>query len=616
MLAKPTRPSFFHTVPRTLLLFERNFDWRITGRWMFYSALVGVVVAMASLVFALLVRGFTQLALVDAVGYSVPLPSGEADQGPFDLAETLRISRRWLLFVVPAVGGLLTGWIVTRFAPEAEGHGTDAVIRAFHRQHSLMSPRIPVVKTIASALTIGTGGSAGREGPIAQIGAALASRIAVRLRLSERERRILLVAGVAAGVGAIFRSPLGGAFFAVEVLYREDIETEALMPAVVSSITAYSLYSSLTESGAVFTTPGFQFVHPVELLPLILFALVCALVGILFVDFFYATRTRVFDPLSMPLWAKPALGGLIVGAIGYLFPPVLGSSYGWLQQAIDGTLPLWIMGTLVLAKIVATSVTIGSGGSGGVFAPSMVIGGMLGGVFGMILHDLMPRVVTQPGAYVMIGMAMFFSGVANVPISTAIMISELTGSYTLLVPLLFGGVLVHVVSRRWSLYREQVRSFNDSPVHSGEAAAGLLKKVRVDSVVEYPVHYHVLEPSHTLPEILDVFTRTREVVLAVLDPDAEQQEGVSPYSGLVLLEDVQSLLASDEALGRLVVAADVRVPFEAVRLDDTLDHVMEVFARTNYPELPVLGEDGVITGFIRQGQVISEYHRAYLRAKG
>ncbi|GIV60258.1 MAG: chloride channel protein [Rhodothermaceae bacterium] len=597
--------------PHTRRLFEQHFNWQLTGRWMFYSALVGVLGALGALIFATLVQTASDVFLLDLAGYRMPMPGGEGPPGEaFDLQAALHPARRWLLFLIPTLGGLVSGWLVFTFAPEAEGHGTDAVIRAFHRGKGLIGWRVPVVKALASAVTIGTGGSAGREGPIAQIGAALGSLLARRLGLSERERRILLIAGIAAGVGSIFRSPLGGAFFAVEVLYRQDLETEGLMPSVVAAITGYSIFSTVESSATVFTVPSFTFVNPLELVPLIVFALLCAAVGILYVDIFYGTKRVVFDRMKLPPHLKPAVGGLLVGTIAFWFPAVLGSSYGWLQQAMYGNLPLAVMALLALAKIFATSFTIGSGGSGGVFAPSLVIGGMLGGLFGEGLHTLLPGLVRQPEAYVMIGMATFFTGVANVPISTTIMISELTGSYRLLVPLIFAGVIVHLLVRRWSLYTQQVDTYNDSPAHRADLTPNLLDDLKVRNVITYPVHYHVLDPATTLDEILSVFTRTREVVLPVRSAHPERE---GPYRGLVLLDDLQSLLQSEDLMRRFVVAADVQVPFAAVHLDDSLTTVLEVFNRTGYPELPVLDEQGRITGFIRQGQLIAEYHRAYLR---
>ena len=579
---------------------------------MVYSILVGVIGAVGALIFAHLVQFADEIFLVKLIGYQMPMPGGEAGENHvFDLAAALHPTRRWLLFIVPAIGGLISGWLVFTFAPEAEGHGTDAVIKAFHHDRGIIGPRVPLVKALASAVTLGTGGSAGREGPIAQIGAALASLFAQRLGLSPRERRILLVAGIAAGVGAIFRSPLGGAFFAVEVLYRQDMETEALMPSVVAGITGYSVFSTFEGTGTVFSTPNFLFVSPLELFPLIAFALLCAAVGILYVDVFYGTKRRIFDRMKIPPHVKPAIGGLLVGCIAFFFPAILGSSYGWLQQAMNDNLPIKIMAILAVTKIVATSLTIGSGGSGGVFAPSLVIGGMLGGLFGALAHAVMPSIVVQPEAYVMIGMAAFFSGAANVPITTTIMISEMTGSYKLLVPLIFAGTVVHLLVGRWSLYTQQVGSYNESPAHQQDMAPDLLSELRVKQVVTYPIPFHTLDPSHTLGEILSVFTRTKEVILPVY---SDASEISNRYGGLVLLDDIQSLLQTEDTMKHAVIARDVQVPFVSVSLEDSLATVMDTFTRTGYPELPVLDDHGKICTFIRQSQLMGEYYRAYLRS--
>lgn len=609
----PTRNIKTHYL-RTIRLLDQNFEWKISGQWMLYSAMIGVAGAIGALVFSTLVGWITHGALVDLVGYSMPMPGGEGDSSVFDLEDALQPLHRWLLFLIPALGGLASGWLVFRFAPEAEGHGTDAVIRAFHRERGEIRPRVGFVKILASSITLGTGGSAGQEGPIAQIGATLGSYLGKRFNLSDQDRRILLIAGMAAGIGSIFRSPLGGAFFAVEVLYREDIETRGIMPATIAAITGYSVYSSFVGPGTIFTTSSIHAVNPLELLPLILFAFGCAIVGILYTKFFYGMRDRFQHKLAIPPHFKPAVGGLLVGAMAFFFPAILGSSYGWLQQAINGNLPMVLMGTLVVAKIVATSLTIGSGGSGGVFGPSLVIGGMMGGIYGQGMHLLAPDLVTQPEIYVMIGMATFFSGVANVPIATTIMISEMTGSYTLLVPLLFSCVIAHLLARRWSLYTEQVRNYNESPAHSIELTPDLLARIRVRSIVRHPVYYHKLDPSHTVDDIISVFTRTREIVLPVLTPETANDE-TPTYTGLVLLDSIQPFLDSDEPTSRQLTAKDLEVPFVAIKLDETLEQALEIFERTNLPELPVLNLEGVIVGFVRPAQVISEYHRALLREK-
>ncbi len=600
---------------RQLRLLDRNFEWKITGRWMVYSALIGVFGALGALVFSVLVEWISDGTLLELVGYSMPMPGGEStDLSGFDLQQALHPTRRWLLFLVPSIGGLVSGWLVFKFAPEAEGHGTDAVIKAYHREGGEIRPRVAVIKMLASSITIGTGGSAGKEGPIAQIGATFGSYLGRRLNLNPRERRLLLIAGVAAGISSIFQSPLGGAFFAVEVLYREDIESEGIMPAMIAAITGYSVYSTIAGTSTVFTTPAYQFINPLELLPLIVFAVVCAVVGIAFTNAFYGTRNLFTNRLAIPTYLKPAIGGLLLGILAFFFPAVLGSSYGWLQQAINGNLPMTIMLIIVFAKIIGTSFTIGSGGSGGVFAPSLVIGGMLGGIYGLAMATLLPDLVTQPAAYVMIGMATFFAAVANVPIAMTIMISEMTGSYTLLVPLIFSGVIAHVLARRWSLYSEQVRSYNESPAHRHELAPELLSRIKVGSIIKHPVYYHSLVPDHTLDEIESVFTRTREVILPVTS--AEEVAGEAPeYVGLVLLDSIQPYLDSDTEFKHTVIALDIAEPFVSVNLDSSLDEVQAVFERVEYPELPVLDASGLIVGFIRPGQVISAYHRASLRIK-
>uniref|UniRef100_A0A7V2AZ45 Chloride channel protein n=1 Tax=Rhodothermus marinus TaxID=29549 RepID=A0A7V2AZ45_RHOMR len=597
--------------PRSLWAWTQELDWRITGRWMFYAVLIGVLVAFWALLFSHLVSLLTKQILVDGAGYALPLPRGEGGSELFDLKRAMHPTRRWVLLLAPTLGGLLVGWIIHMFASEAETRGTDSVIRAFHHEHGVVRPRLALVQTIGSALTIGTGGSSGREGPIAQIGAALSTWLAQRFRLRAQERRLFLIAGMAAGIGSIFRSPLGGAFFAVEVLYREDLESEGLMPAIVASITAYSVYTSIERSSTIFATPHFTFVNPLELLPLVGFAVYCAVMGILFVRLFFGIKHRLFGALPFHPALKPAFGGCLVGIIAFFFPAVMGSSYGWLQQAILGNLPLSLMALLALLKMLATAFTVGSGQLGGTFAPSLVIGGMLGGLYGEGMHRLMPELITQPEAYVLLGMTTFFAGAANVPITATIMISELTGSYTLLVPQIFSSVIAHLVARRWSLFPDQVRTHNESPAHQPLLRLNLLRQISVANVLERTPYFHTIAPHQTLREVLDVFARTHEVVLPVA---ASADAQASRYTGLVFLEDLQALLHEADTLSPLILAQDVQVPFVALHLSDSLEEALERFLETRYPALPALDAQGAIVGFLRPHQLISEYHRALLRS--
>ncbi|PLX93362.1 MAG: chloride channel protein, partial [Desulfuromonas sp.] len=447
-------------------------------RLLFLSALVGVVAGCGALLFYYATNSVDHLML-GTIGSYHPPQEGLAAGLNTPYIDSLGMDFRWFLFLLPVIGGLISGWLVYTFAPEAEGHGTDGALEAFHRKGGVIRSRVPVVKTIASIATIGTGGSAGREGPIAQIGAGFGSFIAGKLGLSASDRRILLLAGMAGGVGATFRSPLGGALFAVEVLYRDpEFEHEGLIPSIISSIVAFSLFGAVTGWEPLLATPHFHFQNPSELILYLALGLCCALLGVIYVKTFYGMRD-LFKKIPIVNWLKPALGGLLLGILAMFVPQVLGSGYGWVQMALYGNMALWVMLVIALAKILATSFTISSGGSGGVFAPSLVIGAMLGGAFGATADILFPMLAQDPRAYVLVGMAGFFAGVANAPIATLIMVSELTGNYGLLAPLMLVCVVAMIAMRKNSIYENQVTGRFDSPAHLGDFVIDVLEGITV-----------------------------------------------------------------------------------------------------------------------------------------
>ena len=341
------------------------------------------------------------------------------------------------LLLVLATGGLAAGLLVQTFAPEAEGHGTDAAIEAYHQKRGYIRPVVPIIKLLASAITIGTAGSGGREGPIAQIGAGFGSSLGTWLKLSVRDRRILLAAGMGAGIGAIFRAPLAGALFAAEILYRDaDLETEVIVPAAVSSIVGYTVFSFWLPPQMRFLPLFGDSLHHqlnslLELLPMTVLALGLVAVSIIYIKTFYAVH-RLAKRIPLPAYLRPVIGSLVAGLLGlglyYASSEnrnalaVLGTGYGTLQEAAANPAGVG-MGLLVavaLVKVLTTSATIGSGGSGGVFGPSMVIGGCTRGAIGELLHRLWPTAVPQPAIYTVVGMAGFFAGCAHAPISTIV----------------------------------------------------------------------------------------------------------------------------------------------------------------------------------------------------
>jgi CIC family chloride channel protein len=373
----------------------------------------------------------------------------------------------------------LTTWL----APEAEGHGTDAVVRAFHRSAGALRARVAPVKLVASALTIGSGGAAGREGPIALIAAAVGSWYATITRRGDAERRLLLLIGAAAGLSAIFRSPIGAALFVIEVLYADmEFEASALLYATLAAIIAYAINGLFVGWGALFQVPpiaGFR--SPLSYGWYALLGLAAGLFATALPVVFYRTRD-LFQRLPVPVFLKPAIGALLTGLLILAFPQVIAGGYGWIQQAIDGHMTLGTMAALAVAEIAALSFTVSSGGSGGVFAPSLFIGAMLGGACAALGN--------QPVApFVVVGMAAVFAGAAHVPIATMMMVTEMTGGYTLLVPAALAVLLSYLVQTRLSvrfqyrsIYEAQVRSRADSPAHYAQHLEIALRILREEEL--------------------------------------------------------------------------------------------------------------------------------------
>lgn len=562
-------------IQRILKLLERN-DFRL----LILAFLVGIVSGCGALFFYFATNSVEHLALGTVANFHPPLEG--TPESAFDhYIDSLFVPHRWYLFVLPAIGGLFSGWLVYKFAPEAEGHGTDAVLDAFHQKRGMIRGRVPFIKTITSIVTIGTGGSAGREGPIAQIGAGFGSFIATKLGLSIMDRRILLLAGMAGGIGATFRSPLGGALFAVEALYRNpDFEHEGLIPCIISSIVAYSLFGAVTGWEPLLKTPHFRFDHPPELLLYLVLGILCALFGLFYIKTFYGMRT-LFRKIPIVPWLKPALGGLLLGLLALFIPQVLGSGYGWVQAALYGKMALWVMLTIALAKVVATSLTISSGGSGGVFAPSLVIGAMLGGAFGAMAEQLFPLLTQDPRAYVLVGMAGFFAGVANAPIATLIMVSELTGNYGLLAPLMLVCVIAMLALRKNSIYEKQVTSRLDSPAHLGDFVVDILEGIQVKSLSHKGRAPTLIPEGMTLPKILDRIATAKTAYYPTVN-------AAGLMTGIFSMTDIRRIL-NEDIPPTLIVAGDIASKnVITVTPDEHLTDVMKKITSRDLDEIPVV----------------------------
>jgi len=598
-------------------------DFWLQGKWFFLSVAIGVVAGLGAIVFQFLSQVVLWGTLGSVAGYWPSETAGEVSR--FSESETT--FSPWLLVGVISAGGLASGLLVYGLAPEAEGHGTDAAIEAFHHKRGFIRARVPIVKLFASAITIGTGGSGGREGPIAQIGAGFGSYLATRLKLNARDRRIMLAAGMGAGVGAIFRAPLAGALFAGEILYREaDLESDAIVPAAIASIIGYSTYCLSLPADKQFTPLfGEHLVYsldsPFELVLYGLMSLVLVAVGIVYIKTFYGTH-ELFKRLRIPRALRPAVGAAATGVLGivlwYLFAgdkralAVLSTGYGSLQAALDvgGGIGIPLLLSIALVKIVTTSLTIGSGGSGGVFGPSMVIGGCVGAAVGQGFHALWPEVVHQPQAFAVVGMAGFFAGCAHAPISTIIMVSEMTGDYKLLLPTMWVSTLCFLLCRRWTLYSRQLPTRFDSPAHAGDLLVDLLEGIRVADVYQPLNGLTMIPEAMPLERIVQILTTTQQSYFPVVNADGEM---IGIFSG----KDLRAYLYN-EHVWRLAIARDIMVAeVVSVTPNDDLNTALRRFTSRNLDELPVVDPSNArkLCGMLRRKDTIAVYNRQLMEHK-
>jgi CIC family chloride channel protein len=586
------------------------------GRLVGSAVLVGIVAGLGAVVFTIACQLVVRATLDEIAGYRAVGPDREARVGW--IPESTQPLRPWLLPVSALLGGLVSGFLVFKFAPEAEGHGTDSVIAAYHHHQGQIRPRVPLIKLFASAITIGTGGSGGREGPIAQIGAGFGSLLARLLGLSPAERRILLAAGMGAGIAAIFRAPLAGALFAAEVLYSSpEFEPEVIIPAAIASVVAYSTFGLFFGWDPLFQTPPLQFNNVMQLGAYFVLAVAMAMLAMVYTRTFY-WFTYLFSKMRLRRWLRPAIGaalsGVVAVALYYSFDEerrhltlsVLSFGYGILQDGFNdlAKLSATVLIAVALGKILTTSLTIGSGGSGGVFGPSMVIGGCAGGAFGLLLNRWWPELAPQPASFMIIGMAGFFAAAAKTPFSTLIMVCELTGDYRLLVPALWVCTLAYLLSDEQSLYQSQVKGRYNSPAHQGGYIREVLAGQTVCDILTDRATVDALSPSDPLPAVLDRFDTTARIVLPVADTEGR-------LVGVVHLNEVYWTSHRQGTLPWLLAEDLMRSGVKPLRLDDSLERAVELFAENDLSELPVVASaDGrKLLGMVRRTDVA----RAYLR---
>ena len=506
------------------------------------------------------------------------------------------------VIVLPALGGIVFGPLIYRFAREAKGHGVPEVMLAVALKGGRIRPQVAVVKSLASAICIGSGGSVGREGPIVQIGSTIGSSLGQAFHMSDDRIRTLVACGAAGGIAATFNAPIAGVFFALEVILGE-FTTRAFGVVVISSVTAAWIGRSFFGNVPSFPVPPYELVSPYEFGLYAGLGVLAALAGVAFTRTLYWFEDR-FDDIHMPEYLKPIPGGLLLGSIGLFLPQVFGVGYPSMQQALDGNYGLGLLLILVVAKIIAVSLTIGSGGSGGVFAPSLFIGAMLGTAFGTAVHLLMPSLTAPAGAYGLVGMGAVFAGAARAPITSVIILFELTGDYRIILPLMIAVVVATLISEglsRDTIYTLKLRR-RGIDLRAGKEV-NAMGGIRVAQAMRTEVAQALA--TSTVAEAGEKLEESRERALLVVDEAGN-------LDGIVTIRDVERALLDNEPGATLAKVASR--PVQTAFPDEPLSEVIRRMGVQDLGQLPVVERSSprVPIGILRRVDVIRAYSKSMI----
>jgi CIC family chloride channel protein len=565
----------------------------------------GLAGAFGAIVFRLMIRLFQGLFFGGLEGVSAVFRKGllvEAGD-PLAVAQTLS----WpLVLAIPALGGLIVGPLVQFFAREARGHGVPEVMEAVAVRGGVMRPRVVAVKILASAVCIGSGGSVGREGPIVQIGSSMASAIGQMLRVPGRQLRTIVGCGAAAGIAATFNAPIAGALFAVEIIVGDFAVTQ-FSPIVISAVVATVVSRYFLGNTPAFPVPEYELVSPFELGPYMMVGVLAGLVGTAFVRTLYAAEDA-FGRLQVPEWTKASLGGLMIGAIGISFPHVFGVGYSSIEMALSGELPILLLGVLLGVKILATSITLSSGGSGGIFAPSLFLGAMTGGLCGKLLYGWFPDSTAGAGAYALVAMGAVVAATTHAPLSSIIIIFELTQTIDIIPPLMAACVVSSLIAMflsRDSIYTMKLTR-RGVDVHR-EDDPNVLKSLHVRDIIDRDPQ--VVPASASLDRVLGLIVESDHTEFFVTDERGD-------LIGAIYLYELRRIILEQEHLRSLVVAEDLLERNRpTVREDDDLDLVMQIFSHEEVEELAVVaaGNSRKLVGSVHKRDVINAYNQEIMR---
>lgn len=554
------------------------------------SVVVGLGTAFGALFFIKLIEYFREIFF----GYSE------------QYLTTLFGKANYWIPLIPMAGGLIVGPIVYKFAVEARGHGVPEVMDAVARKGGVIRPRVALAKSVASAICIGSGGSAGREGPIVQIGSAIGSSIGQIFKMSQSRVRILVGCGAAAGISAVFNAPIAGVIFSLEIILG-DFAIKTFSPVLLSSVIASVVTRTFIGDHPAFDVPSYSLVSAAEIPLYIILGGVCGAVAVLF------TRTLgffedIFEKMKFNSMLKPALGGLILGIIGIYFPQIFSDGYGTIKLTLYGNMVVWLTLILIFAKILATSLTLGSGNSGGIFAPSLFIGAVTGGTFGYLVHSLFPAITATEGAYALVGMAALVAGTTHAPITALLIIFEMTSDYRIILPLMVAVVFSTLVARRLfepSIYT--IKLIKRGIFLKGGKDAAILQAVRVSEVMNRD--FATLPSDTPLAKIVEKIDASRETDFIVKDRQDR-------FVGTLSLQQILGIM-TQHTLDYLIIAKDIAVTDNIHTYpDDDLETALKKFALTDTHFLPVVNRNDptLILGVLRRENLIKFYNKKLIES--
>jgi len=551
------------------------------------AIIIGILAGFAAIGIRALIEGISALSF-----------SGAGNQ----LENIISTSWYWII-IIPALGGLIVGPLIYFFAPEAKGHGVPEVMQAILLRGGTIRPRVAIVKALASAITIGTGGSVGREGPIIQIGSSLGSTVGQFFKMPTSRLKTLVGCGAAAGIAAAFNAPIAGALFAVEIILM-DFAVAQFSPIVISSVMATVVSHSFEGKFAAFTVPTYQYVSPYEIGFYFVLGAVSGIVSYLFVKVLYYSEEYFDEKFKFPEYFKPVIGGLAIGLIALIFPQVMGVGYDSINAALHGNMIWYVALGLVFVKIIATSVTLGSGGSGGIFAPSLFMGAMLGAFFGYFVNLYFPDITAGPGAYALVAMGGLVAGTTRAPVTAIIIVFELTNDYDIILPLMVTVVISTILSSklsRESIYTLKLVLRN---IHLKEGtASNIMESIFIKDV--YTTKYDSINISDNFNEVVNKVIHGRGSKFPVINDNNE-------LVGIILTETIKDYLFEKDTLKDLLVASDLLSPnYDKIALGDNCQSALDKMKNHDYDGLAVVEspESNKLIGMVWRKDIQGEYDK-------